>query len=337
MAETAWPFMVTRGRKIGYRVILAPKFLIDSGAVKALAEMAEYTELPSDTAAERKIHLPTHEPFLLIYRRFKPHARDIGLPSDAPLVDQAGREFWATEGIILQPALARPTRDLVAREDMDRAHHDALNSLRRLWEQDDWHAPEPSTAFAPTPSEHIPPQSTIPLIQVTAFTPTTTTIAPPTHQHVHADNNRQPRVETRSPIRASIVALTVGAVAAVALIVALQHRDTHSIPQPGFVASLGLFSSTPPTGAPGAVVSCMEAESPAADAGIKPGDRIIMFAGQPIRSSDQLVNDGRATHPGNTVTIKYVRGSITTTTTVTIPTTRPLSSNTCASIPPPGN
>ena len=61
----------------------------------------------------------------------------------------------------------------------------------------------------------------------------------------------------------------------------------------------------------GALVSSVEPGSPAAKAGLEPGDIILKFNGQQINSSAQLPMQVAETKPGATVTLELVRGGAT--------------------------
>jgi serine protease Do len=68
-----------------------------------------------------------------------------------------------------------------------------------------------------------------------------------------------------------------------------------------FVADLGLKSRA------GAAVRSVGKDTPAAKAGIEPGDVIIEFNGKPVASRDELIKMVAGTKPGTTVPIKVVR------------------------------
>jgi len=57
----------------------------------------------------------------------------------------------------------------------------------------------------------------------------------------------------------------------------------------------------------GASVQTVNANGPAAKAGMEPGDIIVEYNGQPIRNRDQLIHLVMATKPGTTVPVKVVR------------------------------
>jgi serine protease Do len=68
----------------------------------------------------------------------------------------------------------------------------------------------------------------------------------------------------------------------------------------------------------GALIVEVLSSSPAAKAGLEPDDVIIEFGGAETRDSDQLRAAIRSHVPGDKVTVKYVRGTSTATTDVTL-------------------
>jgi len=75
-------------------------------------------------------------------------------------------------------------------------------------------------------------------------------------------------------------------------------------PTPGF---LGVSGTTPATGEPGALVTEVIPDTPAAEAGLRQGDLITSIEGAPIQSMVELAGEVRATDPGTTVTMQVRR------------------------------
>ncbi|MEV5414330.1 trypsin-like peptidase domain-containing protein [Thermopolyspora sp. NPDC052614] len=71
-------------------------------------------------------------------------------------------------------------------------------------------------------------------------------------------------------------------------------------------------------GAPGAVVGTVEADSPAAQAGLREGDRITKINETTVTGSDTVIAAIRGFKPGDKVTLTYVRDGKTATVTVTL-------------------
>ena len=68
----------------------------------------------------------------------------------------------------------------------------------------------------------------------------------------------------------------------------------------------------------GAQVSSVEAGGPAAKAGMQPGDIILDFNGQPVKSRDDLVRIVMGTKPGTTVPVKIMRDKQEKTLNITV-------------------
>ncbi len=81
---------------------------------------------------------------------------------------------------------------------------------------------------------------------------------------------------------------------------------------PDLAQSLGLPSTR------GALVSNVEAGSPAARAGLHQGDVITEFNGKPVTDNNQLRNSVAGTAPGSTIALQYLRDGRTETAHVTL-------------------
>ena len=68
----------------------------------------------------------------------------------------------------------------------------------------------------------------------------------------------------------------------------------------------------------GALVGSVNANGPAAKAGIEPGDVIIEFNGKPVQRRDQLVNMVVNTKPGTAVPVKVMRDKVEKSLTITV-------------------
>jgi membrane-associated protease RseP (regulator of RpoE activity) len=93
-----------------------------------------------------------------------------------------------------------------------------------------------------------------------------------------------------------------------------------------------------PTSAVGTVVQCVprtdesaclkgEPDSPAAQLGLKPGDKITAFAGQPVQTWDQFTSDIHKVKPGGKVAITIEQGGRQLTKTVTLAQTHEVMKN----------
>jgi serine protease Do len=68
----------------------------------------------------------------------------------------------------------------------------------------------------------------------------------------------------------------------------------------------------------GALIADLDTNGPAAHAGLQQYDVIVTFDGKDVNSDTTLISLIRAHHPGDNVTLSYVRGHTTQTTTVTL-------------------
>jgi S1-C subfamily serine protease len=75
-------------------------------------------------------------------------------------------------------------------------------------------------------------------------------------------------------------------------------------PVPAF---LGVVGSTPTNGPPGALITRVEEDTPAADVGLEKGDLVTTFEGDPIQGMADLAARIRASEPGTEVTLSVRR------------------------------
>ncbi len=70
---------------------------------------------------------------------------------------------------------------------------------------------------------------------------------------------------------------------------------------------LGIQGITPTTGEAGALVDCVSVDTPAADAGLEPGDLVVSIDGSPIGSMGDLAATIQLHQPGDDITIAVLR------------------------------
>jgi len=75
-------------------------------------------------------------------------------------------------------------------------------------------------------------------------------------------------------------------------------------PRPAF---LGVIGDTPSSGTPGALLTSVEEDTPAADAGLEEGDLVTAFDGDAIQGMAELAARIRASEPGTEVTLTVRR------------------------------
>jgi hypothetical protein len=100
-----WPFLVSRGILLGYRVVVAPEFLVTTGEAHVVFSAAEDGPGVSRTGPMlRVVQTAAGDPLTLVYRR-RPAA--LGEPGTPLLRDQYGRPFSMIEGYAVRGAYQR--------------------------------------------------------------------------------------------------------------------------------------------------------------------------------------------------------------------------------------
>ena len=126
----AWPFLVSRNRKFGYRTVVAPQFLYDQNLSGILAETAGGDVTERGHANYREIQGPGFGQITLIFRVVRARENHIGLDSNVELVDQHGRPIDLIEGIVLKGKAWEPA---VTNNDLQHAHEQIEEAYREFW------------------------------------------------------------------------------------------------------------------------------------------------------------------------------------------------------------
>ncbi|HEY0637177.1 MAG TPA: hypothetical protein VGD67_05985, partial [Pseudonocardiaceae bacterium] len=146
---SGWPFLVARGRTHGYRVLLAPPWLLDTaGALEDLA-------VPSDRP--REAVLPTAAgPRAVIWVSAPVTAADLGVTTAGhdgaaaghrgPVRDEHGRPLLLTHGVVSGGPVPPEVADLSA------SHRAAVATYRRVLADEAGFAMEPSEPLADSAS-----------------------------------------------------------------------------------------------------------------------------------------------------------------------------------------
>jgi putative serine protease PepD len=77
--------------------------------------------------------------------------------------------------------------------------------------------------------------------------------------------------------------------------------------RPPSIGFLGVGGTEPASGPPGALITEVQPQTPAAAAGLRPGDLITSFDGEPVTSMAQLAGRVRPTAPGTMVIVEVLR------------------------------
>jgi hypothetical protein len=142
MGARAWPFAITRNQTLAYRTLIAPRFLIDSGATGALIREADADGDHPWPVTSRTVNDPKAGVLTLVFCSVAATGGLIG-DDDQPLRDQAGRRIYLIEGLVVKDR--NPDHEAVASH-LDRVHDLAVEAYRRFWGSTDIRHPA-------TPSE----------------------------------------------------------------------------------------------------------------------------------------------------------------------------------------
>lgn len=126
----AWPFLVSRGRRLGYRVVVAPDFLRAAGEAGILFAAAESGPgVNTHDTRLRVVQTQTGEVLSLVYRVVTARDEEMG-DMEAPFIrDRHGRPIPMVEGYAVR---GRHEHLPVTGREWDRAHAALLASLQEF-------------------------------------------------------------------------------------------------------------------------------------------------------------------------------------------------------------
>jgi hypothetical protein len=131
-----WPFLVARGRHVDYRVILAPKFLMDSNRTALLMRVTGEFDIPSTGVMRRVVEGTDAGDFTVIYWAAK---------ADLGQLDEWSRPIRFTEGFV-----STDHQVALGHADMRRLHAITNEAFRHFWLADDkLAAPKPAQPYHP--------------------------------------------------------------------------------------------------------------------------------------------------------------------------------------------
>lgn len=148
MIAAGWPFLVSRSRSAGYRVIIAPEFMAGSRQdVAAIGWLATGEETDTAEAFVKELKRPAEAPATAVFRNFLAHAHDY-LPGGSGLLkDSSGRPIMITEGLILRLTGTQTTELGLTTADLSRAHELVKPTFREFWQQEDKYPQQQSQSF----------------------------------------------------------------------------------------------------------------------------------------------------------------------------------------------
>lgn len=165
----AWPFVVGRAKRTGYRVVAAPDFMEECPqTVNALSTATRTVEVPEGSAAVRElIGLTAVGPLCVVYRSVIARDSDYAAEYAEELIDDLGRGIRIAEGLVVRRAAASLHEVGITVADFEHAHGELVPIFHRFWEEGDaferratrafpLRSPEPGSGSVPGsgPDEH---------------------------------------------------------------------------------------------------------------------------------------------------------------------------------------
>jgi hypothetical protein len=145
-AACGWPFLVARGRRRGYRTVLAPDFLAERNLHNVLSEASDAAKLPGDAVCCVDLEHAELGPMTISYRTEQLTSADLGGASagDELATDEHGRPLEILYGIVARDRLSGPLDG----KDLRTARSAALRSYRRFLDAEDGFDVDASRSFA---------------------------------------------------------------------------------------------------------------------------------------------------------------------------------------------
>jgi len=140
-----WPFLVARGREIGYQLLLAPDFILAGRESGLLMAEVQGEVLVSGPAEVSTVAGPVSGPMCVVRRTARVTRADVGATDrpEAPLLDRAGRPILLGYGFV-----CRGTRvTAVDEQDLSAARSAALAAYQRFYPAEEDFVPEPSGPY----------------------------------------------------------------------------------------------------------------------------------------------------------------------------------------------
>ncbi|WP_329082966.1 hypothetical protein [Streptosporangium sp. NBC_01469] len=170
---SGWLFLYARGRKRGYRILLAPDFLIEQEEHGWLGEQVGRATNPP--AGFGELTTPSGVPLLALVRRENPTPADLGLtddPSDrGKTLDEFGRVLSFSYGLVCRPGRVPTVTEAALR----RARDLVLEVYRDFLDGEEAFRTRPSTALGLSATA---PGAVTPATGAAARTPTAEVAAP---------------------------------------------------------------------------------------------------------------------------------------------------------------
>jgi hypothetical protein len=142
-----WPFLVARGRRRGYKTILAPDFLTERNLHGLLSQSSSGADLPPDGSRSVVLEHRDVGAMTAWYRTEQVSPADLAGSAGAvqeAATDEHGRPLEILYGVVAQERVS----GVVEHDDWSVARRAALRSYRRFLEREDDFGVDASAAFA---------------------------------------------------------------------------------------------------------------------------------------------------------------------------------------------
>jgi hypothetical protein len=148
VTAAAWPFLVSRSRNAGYRVVVVPGFMVvsqrDAAAVGWLSTSEETG--PAEAIVKEMKGLATG-PVTAVFRNFLAAAQDYLPDGRGLLKDGSGRPIIVTEGVILRLTGPQTTELGLTTADLSKAHDIVRAAFGEFWQLEDGYPQQRSRPF----------------------------------------------------------------------------------------------------------------------------------------------------------------------------------------------
>jgi hypothetical protein len=150
-----WPFLVARGRRVGYRTVLAPDFLVQARQHHLLADHVGGEPPGSGGDSVVEVRSTDHGPLVVTYREESAPAAELVPGSDPDtLRDRHGRPLELLYGVVTGSPAAP-----VERRELDVARTAAIEAYRRFLADEEGAEVQAAPGFA---MDAVPPQPSRP-------------------------------------------------------------------------------------------------------------------------------------------------------------------------------
>jgi hypothetical protein len=141
-SAVGWPFLIARGRRRGYTILLAPDFLVAEREYGFLEEVAGTSHQDSPVRTVRTA-TPGGQPVCLVWTEYSVRAADLADGAGVDPVDEHSRPLRLVHGFLCADGSVTE----VSTADLDHAHRAALDTYRWFLDDEDGFSVRPSSAF----------------------------------------------------------------------------------------------------------------------------------------------------------------------------------------------